>query len=79
MDKILIVDDDFFVLEQLKSLLSNNNRDISFVAKAELAILRMEKEQFDLILLDVNMPGINGIELLKKIRKVNHIMTFQLS
>ena len=44
MDKILIVDDDFFVLEQLKSLLSNNNRDISFVAKAELAILRMEKE-----------------------------------
>ena len=68
MDKILIVDDDFLVLEHLKNILSSENRNVSFVAKANLALLRIEKEQFDLILLDVNMPDINGLELLKEIR-----------
>ena len=69
MENILIVDDDFLVLDQLKSILSNNQRNVSFVAKSEFALMRIEKEQFDLLLLDVNMPGITGIELLKKIRK----------
>ena len=68
MENILIVDDDFLVLDQLKSILSTDQRIVSFVTKAEFALMRIEKEQFDLLLLDVNMPGINGIELLKKVR-----------
>ena len=70
MENILIVDDDFLVLDQLKNILASEARNVSFVAKAEFALMRIEKEQFDLLLLDVNMPGINGIELLKKIREI---------
>ena len=68
MDKILIVDDDYLILDQVKNILSTKDRNVSFVAKSEFALIRIEKEQFDLLLLDVNMPGINGIELLKKVR-----------
>ncbi len=68
MVKILIVDDDFLVLDQLRNILNTKSRSISYVTKSEFALLRIKKEQFDLLLLDVNMPGINGIELLKKVR-----------
>ena len=40
MENILIVDDDFLVLDQLKNILASEARNVSFVAKAEFALMR---------------------------------------
>jgi len=72
MDKILIVDDDFLTVQQLKDELETSDRKVSYVTKAKLALLRLNKEQFDLILLDVKMPEFSGVELLKEIRLLSN-------
>ena len=68
MDRILVVDDDRKVLEQVRTLLSPHGYEVAFIAKAEFLFPRLESESFDLILLDINMPGANGIELLKQLK-----------
>jgi DNA-binding response OmpR family regulator/anti-sigma regulatory factor (Ser/Thr protein kinase) len=68
MSKILIIDDDRLVIEQISELISSFGHEPSFVPKPSFAIKRLELEEFDLILMDVNMPEINGIELLQMIK-----------
>ena len=63
--KILIVDDEFSVLEFLSNFLSGKGYNItrSDNAKKALDILKLNK--FDLILTDIDMPEVSGIELVK--------------
>ena len=68
MSQILIVDDDPQLLQQLSVLLSSFGYSSGFIPKAEYLFHRLEEEPFDLILLDVNMPGTDGIGLLRKIK-----------
>jgi LytS/YehU family sensor histidine kinase len=69
MSKVLVIDDDRMVIEQISELVTGFGHKVSFVPKPKFAIQRMEKEEFDLILLDINMPDINGIDLLKEIKR----------
>ncbi|MAH74580.1 MAG: DNA-binding response regulator [Candidatus Pelagibacter sp. TMED197] len=66
---ILIVDDDNRIRDLLKEYLSENNYVISTSENAENAKIKLEHFKFDLIVLDVMMPGQNGYELTKEIRK----------
>ena len=66
---ILIVDDDNRIRNLLKEYLSENNYIISTSENAENAKIKLEHFKFDLIVLDVMMPGQNGYELTKEIRK----------
>ena len=66
---ILIVDDDNRIRSLLKEYLSENNYIISTSENAENAKIKLEHFKFDLIVLDVMMPGQNGYELTKEIRK----------
>lgn len=68
MDSILIVDDNRQVLEQLKELLSSDGYRIAFIPRADFLMERLEKENFDLLLLDINLPGKNGLVWLKEIK-----------
>jgi len=67
--KILIVDDYFDMRKILKSLLSQlGYKNIYEAEDGDTAWAKLNKENFDLILADWNMPKMNGLDLLKNIR-----------
>ena len=66
---ILIVDDDNRIRGLLKDYLSRNEYIVSTAEDAEQAKLKLEIIKFDIIILDVMMPGQDGYELTKEIKK----------
>src|SRR5690606_3719407 len=73
MEKVLIVDDDFTFNLMLKTFLEKNNFSVtqSTSGKEALKLVKSSSE-FDVILLDLRLPDINGIDLLKKIKESSH-------
>lgn len=69
MSKILLVDDDIELTELLAELLKLEGFDIHTVHNGSDALNEMELSHYDLVLLDVMMPVLNGIETLKQIRQ----------
>lgn len=66
--KILVVDDDLSIRNMLNIVLKGSGYGVTTEASAESALKRLQNEFFDLIISDIKMPGISGIELLKKIK-----------
>lgn len=67
--KILIVEDNVLLSDMLKRLLSKNGYQVIAAYSGSETLLILEKENFDLILLDLVLPGISGEEVLTNIRK----------
>ena len=67
--QILIVDDDDRIRNLLKDYLTENNYIVSTAENANQAKEKMEYLKFDIIILDVMMPGQNGYELTREIKK----------
>ncbi|MDB9760952.1 response regulator transcription factor [Pelagibacteraceae bacterium] len=70
---ILVVDDDDRIRELVKEYLNENGFIVSTGNSAEEAKIRLDYFKFDLIVLDVMMPGQNGFELTKEIKKNSNI------
>jgi len=68
---ILIVDDTQLIAESLRKALSREGYDILTAATGKDALLSYEENGPDLILLDVKLPDIDGIQVLQKIRQVD--------
>ncbi|HXV22358.1 MAG TPA: sigma-54 dependent transcriptional regulator [Desulfuromonadales bacterium] len=66
--KILVVDDETVIREGLKRILGEAGYQVETFAQGRLALERMQTENFDLVVSDVKMPGMSGIEVLKAIR-----------
>lgn len=79
MPKILLVDDDLELTELLAELLSLEDFDVTVAHNGQEALQLLEKQSFDLILLDVMMPILNGIETLKQLRKTSDMPVLMLS
>jgi two-component system phosphate regulon response regulator OmpR len=67
---ILVVDDDDRIRELVKEYLNENGFTVSTANSAEEAKIRLTYFKFDLLILDVMMPGQNGFELTQEIKKV---------
>ena len=70
---ILVVDDDDRIRNLLKDYLSENNYIVSSAENAEDAKLKISYLNFDIIVLDVMMPGQDGYELTKEIKKKSKV------
>lgn len=79
MPKILLVDDDIELTDLLAQLLSLEGFDVFTVYNGQDALQELESQSYDLILLDVMMPVLNGIETLKHIRQKYAIPVLMLS
>ncbi len=66
---ILVVDDDNRIRNLLKEYLKDNNYIVSTAEDAKNAKIKISQFKFDLLVLDVMMPGQNGYELTKEIKK----------
>jgi len=68
MPKILLLEDDEVLSETLIELLESEEFEITHVRDGEMALDATFTKKFDLLLLDVNVPFLNGFELLKSLR-----------
>jgi len=69
--KVLVVDDEQRVLEFLKHLLTIESTEVKCVKDGPKAIEAVRKENFDLAFLDVKMPGMDGLETFRELRKLS--------
>lgn len=69
MNKVLIVDDEKLICDMLKTELEKNNYDVTVVNSSKDAIKAIEYTQFDIILLDLMLPKITGLDLLALIKE----------
>jgi len=67
--KILVVEDDKFVRELISQKLTEEKFGVSAAKSGEEGVEKIESEMPDLILLDLILPGIDGFEVLSRIRK----------
>jgi DNA-binding NtrC family response regulator len=66
--KILIADDDHNLRTVLTKELSEGGNEVEGVESGTLAIELLERDEYDVLLLDLNMPGLGGMDVLKKIK-----------
>ena len=66
---ILVVDDDRLIVKTVKRLLEKMDYQVSSALSAELGLKKLQEETYDLILLDLLMPGMDGTKFLESFPK----------
>ncbi len=67
--RILVVDDEDALRTVLSAELNSEGYDVGTAADGAEALIELQKEKFDLVLLDIKMPNMNGFEVLKVIKE----------
>ena len=67
--RILVVDDEPQLRRTLRSTLSALGFTVADAETGEAALEKLREEKFDLLLLDINMPGLSGIETCRAVRR----------
>ncbi len=67
--RILIVDDEFSICEVLAQFLKKDGYNVSMASNGEEAIGIIGRENIDMIISDIKMPGISGVDLLKRVKE----------
>lgn len=77
--RILVIDDDLRLHELLSSYLSQNGFDVERALDGLSGLSKLETGSFDAVLLDVMMPGIDGLEVCRRIRKRSNVPVVMLT
>lgn len=77
--KVLVVDDDLQILRVMEASLPLHGYDLKVVDNGQEALKVVEKHVLDLIILDLIMPGISGLDVCKTIRKTSNVPIIILS
>ncbi len=70
MKQVLIIDDEAFIRENLQRILTQEGYIVYTASNGNEGIDLITKEDINIVLLDLNLPDINGIEILKKIKSI---------
>jgi CheY-like chemotaxis protein len=70
-EKILVVDDEETLRNLAKEVLSEEGYQVTLASSSEEALEKFKQDSFDLVIADLRMPGMDGIELLKRIKESN--------
>jgi two-component system cell cycle response regulator len=73
--KVLIVDDAPDTLDIIQKLLSFEGYEVILAVTGEEGVKKVQEEKPDVVLMDINLPGIDGTEALKRIRTINPIQS----
>lgn len=69
--RILVVDDEFVIRDSLYNWFREDGYQVETAENAREALKKLQEKTFDIALLDIKMPGIDGIELQKRINKID--------
>jgi len=73
--KVLIVDDAPDTLDIIQKVLSFEGYEVLLAATGEEGVKKVEQERPDVVLMDISLPGIDGTEALRRIRRINPIQS----
>ncbi len=68
MKKILIVDDEFLINYSLSATFHTGDTEVTTAANGETALKAINENHFDICFLDIHLPDISGLEIMKKLR-----------
>jgi DNA-binding response OmpR family regulator len=77
--RVLLIDDDAKLRDLVSSYLRDNGVDVTACADGTRGLDALDASPFDAVLLDIMMPGIDGLEVLRRIRKKNHVPVLMLT
>jgi signal transduction histidine kinase len=69
-ESILVVDDEAYVLELCQRILTTEGYQVETVRTGNAALQRVEQQPFDLLLTDINMPGMNGLQTAQAVKEI---------
>lgn len=73
MRKVLIIEDDVFLQDLEANRLKKDNYEIITASTGDQAMEKINEENIDLILLDLILPGVDGFDILKKIKETEKL------
>src|SRR6185437_12914256 len=75
MGSVLIIDDEVEIRESLQTLLDLEGYDVAVAAHGDQGLAQLGERPFDLVLLDLAMPGRNGLELIPELRAIDPLLS----
>ncbi len=70
-NNILLLEDDYILSKEINTFLESNNFQCDCIFDGEFVISQFKLKDYDCIILDINVPGLNGIEVCKNLRTYN--------
>ena len=69
--RILVIDDEEGMREMLSFVLESEGYEVKTVDTGEKGLMTLEKERFDLVTTDMKMPGMDGVEVVKRLKQLD--------